>query len=54
MTIVATVQVYNAAVERVFSPLTFVQSALVNNTLREMVELKALVCCIKVVENNFD
>ena len=52
VTIVATVQVSSAAVERVFSQLTFIRRALGDNTLRDMVELRALIHCNKGLENH--
>ena len=45
--IVATVQVYIAAVEIVFSQLTFIQRDLGKNTQRDMVELRAFILCNK-------
>ena len=58
--LVAVVQVSSAAVERVFSQLTFIQRAVGDRTLRDMMELKAYICCnnelgndLKIVEGSY-
>ena len=51
--LVAVVQVSSAAVERVFSQLTYIRHAVKDNTSHEMMELRALIHCNTGLESDF-
>ena len=51
--IIALAQTSSAAVERVFSQLTFIRRAVGDNTLRQMMELRALIRCNSGLEDDF-
>ena len=51
--LVAVVQVSNAAVERVFSQLTFIRRAVGDATLRDVMELRAFIRCNSGLEGDF-
>ena len=51
--LIALSQTYSAAVERVFSQLTFIRRAVGDYTVRQMLELRALIRCNNGLEVNF-
>jgi hypothetical protein len=51
--IIALAQTSSAAVERVFSQLTFFRRAVGDDTLRQMMELRALIRCNSGLDDDF-
>lgn len=51
--LIALSQTSSAAVERVFSQLTFIRRAVGDYTVRQMLELRALIRCNNGLEDNF-